>query len=88
MLAGGASLDELAQETPMELGRIDWSEDSFDNIAAYAAFRDAAAAVTEDDFPETAFLEDGSLFAMRVDEVLPPRPEPFEDARDERGRRP
>jgi peptidyl-prolyl cis-trans isomerase D len=27
------------------------------------------------------YLEDGSLFALRLDEVLPPRPEPFEDAR-------
>ena len=82
MLAGGATLEELAQETEMELGQIDWSPDSADGIAAYAAFRAAAEAITEDDFPETAFLEDGSIFAKRLDEVIPPRPEPFEDARD------
>ncbi|TNF57966.1 MAG: peptidylprolyl isomerase [Rhodobacteraceae bacterium] len=82
MLAGGATLEELAQESEMELGRIDWSVDSFEGIAAYAAFRDAAAAVTAEDFPETDFLEDGSLFAIRLDETLPPRPQPFEEARE------
>ena len=81
MLAGGATLEELAEETSMELDRTEWSQESFERIAAYAAFRQAAAAAGPDDFPETAFLEDGSLFAIRVDEVLPPRPEPFEDAR-------
>jgi peptidyl-prolyl cis-trans isomerase D len=81
MLAGGATLEELAEETSMQLDRIEWSQESFERIAAYAAFRQAAAAAGPDDFPETAFLEDGSLFAIRVDEVLPPRPEPFEDAR-------
>lgn len=81
MLAGGATLEELAEETAMGLERTDWSDQSFEGIAAYAAFRQAAAAAGTDDFPETAFLEDGSLFAIRVDEVLPPRPEPFEEAR-------
>lgn len=81
MLAGGATLEELAEETAMTLDRTDWSDDSFEGIAAYAAFRQAAATAGTDDFPETAFLEDGSLFAIRVDDVLPPRPEPFEDAR-------
>ena len=81
LLAGGATLQELADETDMELGEIDWNADSSDGIAAYAGFRQAAAAIKEGDFPEAAFLEDGSLFALQLNEVLPPRPEPFEDAR-------
>ena len=28
------------------------------------------------------FLEDGSIFALKIDEVLPPRPEPFAEARE------
>ncbi len=82
MLAGGATPQDLATETDMDLGQIEWSIDSTDGIAAYDAFRQAAQAVTKDDFAEITFLEDGGVFAMQVDDVLPPRPEPFEDAID------
>lgn len=81
LLAGGATLEELADETEMQLGRIDWSAETTGEIADYEAFRDAAAAVGAEDFPEVAYLEDGGIFALRLDEVLPPRPQPFEDAR-------
>lgn len=81
LLAGGATLEELVDETEMQLGQIEWTTTSLDDIAAYGAFRTAAAVVTEDDFPEIGFLEDGGLFAIRLDETLPPRPEPFDDAR-------
>lgn len=80
LLAGGATLEELASETEMEVGQIDWTDETLDGIAAYGAFRSAAAAVSADDFPEIGFLEDGGLFALRLDDTLPPRPEPFEDA--------
>ncbi|WP_300066325.1 peptidyl-prolyl cis-trans isomerase [uncultured Ruegeria sp.] len=82
MLAGGATLEELAGETEMELGQIDWTRDSAERVAAYDGFRTAAEAVREGDFPEVAFLEDGSIFALRLNEELPQRPEPFESARD------
>ncbi|QFT73011.1 peptidylprolyl isomerase [Ruegeria sp. THAF33] len=82
MLAGGATLEELAEETEMELGQIDWTRDSDEGVAAYDGFRAAAEAVQEGDFPEIAFLEDGSIFALRLDEVLPRRPEPLESASD------
>ena len=82
MLAGGATLEELEQEPGMELGQIDWHTGSSDGIAAYDGFRSVASAVTIEDFPEVEFLEDGSLFALRLDEELEPRPEPFEDAQD------
>ena len=82
MLAGGATLEDLAKETEMELGQIDWSRQSDDGIAAYDGFRTAAQSVRDDDLPDIAFLEDGSIFALRLDEVLPPRPEPLEAAHD------
>ncbi len=82
LLAAGATLAELADETEMELGRIDWDSTTDTGIAAFNEFREAAAAVTERDFPAVDFLEDGSLFAIQLDELLPPRPEPFEAARD------
>jgi peptidyl-prolyl cis-trans isomerase D len=82
LLAAGATFDELVQETDMTAGQIDWTTDSVDGIAAYDAFREAAAAVTDSDFPAIVFLEDGGVFALQLDEVLPARPEPFADARD------
>ena len=83
LLAGGATLEDLAAETGMELGHVDWSENASEGIAAYDAFRSAAQEVTADDYPEAAFLEDGGLFALRLDEVLAQRPQPFEDAREQ-----
>jgi peptidyl-prolyl cis-trans isomerase D len=80
-LAGGATLEQLAEESKMKLGTIDWTQDSSEDIAAYAGFREAAAGLSAEDFPKIAQLEDGSVFAMRLDDTLPERPNPFEDAR-------
>lgn len=83
LLAGGATLEELSDESDMELGAIDWSADSTDGIAAYEAFREAAFALTLEDFPQIERLEDGGLFAVRLNAVLPPRPAPFETVRED-----
>ncbi|WP_282092756.1 peptidylprolyl isomerase [Epibacterium ulvae] len=80
LLAGGATLEELAQDEGMSLAQIDWHAEFDGEIAAYAGFRAKAAAVQAEDFPSVDFLEDGSLYALRLDEVLAPRPEPFADA--------
>ncbi|WP_299023649.1 peptidylprolyl isomerase [uncultured Sulfitobacter sp.] len=82
-LAGGATLEELAQETDMVLGQIDWTVDSSDDIAAYEGFRSIAATVNDGDFPKIEQLEDGGIFALRLDEALPERPATFEDVTDE-----
>jgi peptidyl-prolyl cis-trans isomerase D len=39
--------------------------------------------VTAEDFPEIERLDDGGLFALRLDAVLPPRPAPFDEVRDD-----
>ena len=78
LLAGGATLEELADETDMRLGEIDWHAGMSEGIAAYEAFREAARAVTLDDFPEIEAL-DGGVFALRLEEVVPPAPAPFEE---------
>lgn len=82
-LAGGATLESLAEETKMNLGTIDWTEDSSDGIAAYGAFREAAAGLSADAFPQIDQLDDGGIFAMRLDETKPERPNPFDAARAE-----
>ncbi|WP_108837674.1 peptidylprolyl isomerase [Tateyamaria sp. Alg231-49] len=80
MLAGGATLEELDAETDMAIGTIDWFPAQGEGIAAYDSFHEAARRLSEDDFPEIISLDDGGIFAMRLEETLPPRPAPYEDA--------
>ena len=82
-LAAGATVEELAQETEMELGGIAYFSGLQDGIAAYDAFREAAEALKEGDFPEVVELEDGGIFAMRLDEVIAPRLRPFEEVEEQ-----
>ncbi|MGX9354546.1 peptidyl-prolyl cis-trans isomerase [Roseobacteraceae bacterium S113] len=83
LLAGGATLEELAQETEATLGQIGWTAESSEDIAAYDAFRVAAQTVTSDDFPEIAELGDGGIFALRLDEIVPPRPQELDEVREQ-----
>ncbi len=78
LLAGGATLEEVAAESDMAIGQIAWSGPDADGIAAYDSFNRAAAAVTADDFAEILVLDDGGLFALRLDETLAPSLQPFE----------
>ena len=80
-LAGGATIDDLAKEQGMELGQIDFSAASDDKIAGYPAFRTAAEALQEGDFPEAIQLNDGGVAAIQFDQIVPPAPIPFEDVK-------
>ncbi len=80
-LAGGATLEQLAEETKMVLGTIAWTAESSEDIAAYGDFRETASAIAEGDFPKIEQLDDGGIYAMRLDEALDERPNPFEDAK-------
>ena len=83
LLAGGATLEEVAAETDMELGQIDFSAESEHGIAGYDAFRDAANLAQADDFPEIVELSDGGIFALRLDEVVPPTLRPLDEVRND-----
>ncbi len=83
LLVGGASVEDVAAETELETGQIDWHSGVTEGIAGYDAFRRAAAEVTASDYPEVIELEDGGIFALRLDEVVPPALQPFEDVRDQ-----
>jgi peptidyl-prolyl cis-trans isomerase D len=82
-LAGGATLEQLATETEMELGTIAWHPEASEGLAGYPDFRQAAARLAAGDFPKIEQLEDGAIYAMRLDEELPARPNPFADAIDD-----
>jgi len=83
LLAGGATLEEIANETPMVLGTINWTPDTDGDIAGYQAFKDAAAIAKSDDFPAVVELNDGGIFALRLDEVIAPKLQPLAEVRDQ-----
>lgn len=83
LLAGGASIEDLASETEMQLGQIDWHAGVSDDIAAYESFRAAVAALSQEDYPDVAQLEDSGIFAMRLDEIVPPALQPLSEVRDQ-----
>lgn len=82
LLAGGATLEELADETDLQLATIDWHAGSDAEIAGYEGFRNAAAAVSEGDFPQIEELDDGGIFALRLEGETEASPAPFEDVKD------
>ncbi|QDY69241.1 peptidylprolyl isomerase [Qingshengfaniella alkalisoli] len=86
MLAGGATLEDLAKETDMVLGTVEWTGNEHEGLAAYPEFAAIADTLTQDDFPEIRQLEDGGIYAVRLDEIVPPTLQSFEaveaDARD------
>lgn len=84
LLAGGATLEEVAKEQGMVLATTDYAEGADDNdaIAGYTDFRDAAAKLAKGDFAEAVILDDGGVVALRLDDIVPPTPVPFANVRD------
>lgn len=83
LLAGGASLEELAERTDLMLGTISWTPDVTEGIAAYETFRDAAEAAVQGGASRLEVMSDGGVFALRLDEVTPAQVPPLEDIRDQ-----
>lgn len=81
-LAGGATLEDLAKETKMQVGTIDWHPGLKEGIAGYTAFRAAAQQLKQDDYPEVTPLDDGGIFAMRLDKVVEPTVQPLDKVKD------
>lgn len=82
LLAGGATMADLADRTDMRLGTIAWTADDAEGIAAYDAFRLEAARVEQGAFAELFDLSDGGIFALTLDGITPPKLRPIDDVRD------
>lgn len=82
ILAGGATLEELAKDAGMTLATIELEQGLDEGIAAYPKFRAEAARIGESDFAEVIVLDDGSLASLRLDAVLPPALRPFDEVKD------
>lgn len=82
LLASGATLEEIADETDMVADKIDYAIGDTDGIAAHEEFRNAAEAANEGDFPEIVTLEGGGIFALRLDGITAPALRPLAEVRD------
>ncbi|MBN8632154.1 MAG: SurA N-terminal domain-containing protein [Rhodobacterales bacterium] len=84
LLAGGATLEDLSKEAGLSLATLDYvpGAQGDDTIEGYQAFRTAADAVKSEDFPEAIVLDDGGVVALRLDEIVPAAPIPFDEAKE------
>ena len=83
LIAGGATLADLADRTDMELGTIAWTPDNAEGIAAYDAFRSEAEQVQEGQFAELFDLADGGVFALTLDGITEPALRPLDEVRED-----
>ena len=72
-LAAGLELEELKKIEGLQVGQLDFHAESDHPLAGYAAFRDAANAAQDGDFPEVLDLSDGGVFAVRLDAIEDPK---------------
>jgi peptidyl-prolyl cis-trans isomerase D len=85
LLAGGATLEDLGKEMGLTVATLDHvpGQQGDAAIEGYPAFRSAADAVQDGDFPEAIVLEDGGVVALRLDEIVAAAPIPFDEATDQ-----
>ncbi len=83
LLAGGATLEEIAAETELELSTLAVDSGTRDGLARYVEFRNAVATLQEGDFPELLDLPNGGVFAARLDDTVPPTLRPFDTIEEE-----
>ena len=81
LLAGGATLEDVAAETDLQMATVNWHVQSEGGISDYEEFQTAAAAVTADDFPALKSLSDNGIFALRLDGELPAELQPLASVR-------
>jgi peptidyl-prolyl cis-trans isomerase D len=81
LLASGATLEDVSNETAMKLEKIDWHVGYSSEISDFEEFQSSAAKLSEKDFPELKNLNDNSIFALRLDGVIEPALQPLETVR-------
>lgn len=81
-LAGGATLEDLAKETDMQIGHMDYVAGDTGGMAAYPEFRAAADKVKQGDYPSLIQLSDGGVVALQLDKIRPAALIPFDKVAD------
>ncbi|MEX0970901.1 MAG: SurA N-terminal domain-containing protein [Paracoccaceae bacterium] len=83
LVAAGATLEELADETGMVFDTLEFSTASSEGLAGDATFRAEALAAAQGQERDLLEADDGSLFVLRVDTITPPQLQPLADVRQE-----
>lgn len=83
LIASGASLEELANETEMQLFTLDYNTNSTDDITKDPAFTAEATAAGVDEERDLVELENGGILALRVDEITPAKLQTLEEAHNQ-----
>lgn len=83
LLAAGATLEEVAQETALELGEIGLTDQPGDGLAADQAFRDEAFDAEPGEPRDLVELTGGGIAALRVERIEPPELRPLDEVRDQ-----
>ena len=82
LLAGGARLEEIVQDSDFQLGALDLDAATTGPLADDPAFRKAAMEADRDVETDLIELGDGGLVALRVDAVEPAAVIPLAEIRD------
>ncbi len=83
LLAAGATLEEIADETVLTFGTVGLTTSPGDGLAGDAAFRAEAFEAEPGEDRDLIDTSDGGIAALRVDEIVPPTLQPLADVRDE-----
>lgn len=83
LLAAGATLEELERESEMSLETTIYYDGLDTGIASYTAFRSAAKEVTGSDFPSIIPISGGGILALRLNQILPQRPQDFDIVKED-----
>ncbi len=82
MLASGASLEDVAKDAGIKIGQIDFNSESEGELVGYEDFRKVASEITADSFPALEGLDDGGVFALRLDKIVPATVRPLDEVKD------
>ncbi len=83
LLASGATLEEIAQETPMQLVELNWHEGITGEIESLSTFTNAAQAALVGDFPEVIELQNGGIFSLRSNAIIAPELKPYDEVKSD-----
>lgn len=82
LVAGGATVEEIAAETEMDLGEIGLNAETIGPLAGDPAFRTAAEEAEVGVETDLVELGDGGIVTLRVDAEEPAAPIPLAEVRD------
>ncbi len=83
LLAAGATLEEIAQETPLAFGELALTSDVGEGLAGDLAFRREAFEAEVGEERDLVELGEGGIAALRVERVDPPALRPYDEVADQ-----